>query len=222
MAKYAIIVAGGSGSRMKSVIPKQFLPVTGRPLLFYTLERFHHYDPFIKIILVLPEKQFNLWKNLCEKYRFTIEHTVVAGGKERFFSVKKGLRLIKEKCLVAVHDGVRPLVSKQTIKKCFETAAKKGTAIPVIPLKESLRQTIKGGTIAMKRSHYLIVQTPQCFDSELLINAYAQKYSTEFTDDASVVEKYGKKIFLVEGNEENIKITSPKDLKVAEMLLAEG
>lgn len=220
MTKYAIIVAGGKGTRMKSGVPKQFLLLNGKPVLFHTLECFHHFDPLLKIILVLPRKHFSQWKKLCARYNFFLPHSIVAGGRERFFSIKNGLNLIEEKSIVAIHDGVRPLVSKKTIKSCFDTASRKGNAVPVISVTESLRQKKKKGSIRVNRDDFFIVQTPQCFDSEILKKAYGHKYSKEFTDDASVVEKYGKKIFLTEGNLENIKITSPADLKVAEFLEA--
>lgn len=218
MTKYAIIVAGGKGTRMKSGVPKQFLLLNGKPVLFHTLECFYHFDPLLKIILVLPRKHFSYWKKLCARYKFSLPHAMVAGGSERFFSVKNGLGLVKEKGIVAVHDGVRPLANKVTLKKCFDAAAKKGNAIPVIPITESLRQKKKKGSVRVNRQEFFIVQTPQCFDSEILKKAYRQKYSAEFTDDASVVEKSGIKIVLTEGNPENIKITSPADLKIAELL----
>lgn len=216
MKKFAIIVAGGSGTRMNSVVPKQFLLLNGKPVLFHTLECFHKFDPSIKIILVLPAKQFSYWKNLCIKYKFSIPHSVVAGGRKRFFSVKNGLGIIHERGIVAVHDGVRPLITNETIKKCFNTAQKKGNAIPVIPVIDSIRKKQNNGNVSVSRNDYFIVQTPQCFTSEILKKAYHQKYSLDFTDDASVIEKYGEKIQLVKGNAENIKITSPIDLFVAE------
>lgn len=192
--------------------------MNGKPILFHTLERFHRFDPSIKIILVLSSEYFSYWKRLCTKHKFSLPYSLVPGGKERFFSVLNGLTLVKEKSIVAIHDGVRPLVSRETIKRCFDRALKLGNAIPVIPINESLRQKKKNGSFAVDRDDFFIVQTPQCFNSDILKKAYLQGYSEKFTDDASVMEKYGKKIHLVEGNRENIKITSPVDLKVAELL----
>lgn len=219
MTKYAIIVAGGSGTRMNSAIPKQFLLLNGRPLLFYTLESFHQFDSSLKIILVLPGEHFFSWKKLCTKYKFSLPHSIVAGGKQRFFSVKNALDSIHEKSIIAVHDGVRPLVSQDTIRRCFETALEKGNAIPVIPVPDSLREKKKKGSKTVNRKYYFIVQTPQCFDSEILKKAYHQKFREGFTDDASVVEKAGETIYLCEGDQGNIKITTPLDLCIAECLL---
>ncbi len=228
MKKFAIIVAGGSGTRIKSRVPKQFLEVNGSPLLFLTIKRFHAFSDSLKIILVLPEKHFPLWKSLCKTHNFNLPHTIVSGGKERFYSVQNALALVPENALVAIHDGVRPFVTKDLIKKCFAAAEKKGNAIPVISLSDSIRQrtpNLTGKTkqpslnnthsAAANRNDFFIVQTPQCFRSEIVKNAYHQKYSIDFTDDASVVEKVGTKIHLVEGRKENIKITTLFDLKIA-------
>lgn len=219
MKSYAIIVAGGSGTRMNSAVPKQFLLLKGSPVLFHTLKRFYEYDSSINTILVLPEKHIAYWEKLCKKHKFSLPHQTVAGGKERFFSVRNALERITENAIIAIHDGVRPLVSIETIKTCFITAKKKGNAIPVIPIAESIRQKTKQGNKAVNRNEFCIVQTPQCFRSALLKKAYRQKFSSRFTDDASVVEKCGYKVNLVDGNRENIKITSPADLKIAETLL---
>ncbi|MGE0560297.1 MAG: 2-C-methyl-D-erythritol 4-phosphate cytidylyltransferase [Flavobacteriales bacterium] len=223
MHKYAIIVAGGKGERMGQNIPKQFLELAGKPILVHTIEKFYNTFPEIKIILALPENQIDFWEELCYKYGFTkIPHQIVAGGKTRFNSVKNALALVKNEGVVAVHDGVRPLVSAATITNCFEQAEKSGTAIPVVDVVDSLRFVSKQEQTnkAVARSCYKNVQTPQCFKSELLLKAYQQAFDETFTDDASVVEKLGHSIELVQGNIENIKITSPIDLIVAEALLS--
>ena len=219
MEKYAIIVAGGSGTRMKTEVPKQFLLLKGKPVLFHTIEKFNKLSASVKIILALPSNQISHWKNLCKKYKFNIEHKIVSGGKERFFSVKNGLKQVTEKSIVAVHDGVRPLVKTETIQKCFASAEKKGNAIPVISVNESLRKKKGNKNFSVNRKEFFIVQTPQCFRSEILKTAYKQNFSPQFTDDASVVEKSGKKIYFIDGNPENIKITTPVDLKMAEILM---
>ncbi len=220
MHKYAIIVAGGTGERMGQHTPKQFLKLAGKPILMHTIEKFYQTYPELKIILALPENQFDFWEELCFKYRFiNIPHEVVAGGKTRFHSVLNALKLVNEEGIVAVHDGVRPLVSQDTIVNCFKTAQQHGNAIPVVDVVDSLRYVNKTENKAVKRACYKIVQTPQCFQSTLLKKAYQQPFLDEFTDDASVVEATGEKIHLVQGNKENIKITSPEDLTVAEAFL---
>jgi 2-C-methyl-D-erythritol 4-phosphate cytidylyltransferase len=220
MHKYAIIVAGGKGERMGVNTPKQFLELAGKPILMHTLEKFNQTFSSIEIILALPENQIDFWEELCCKYEFTnVPHQIVKGGETRFHSVKNALTLVKENSIVAIHDGVRPLVSSQTIKACFTEAESKGNAIPVVPVVESLRYVNKEENKAVKRSCYRLVQTPQCFSSALILKAYQQKYDNAFTDDASVVEKLGETIHLVEGNKENIKITTAEDLIIAEALL---
>jgi len=217
--KTAIIVAGGKGARMQSEIPKQFINICGKPVLMHTLEVFHRYDSSIQLILVLPIDQFEYWKSLCEKYFFNLKHLVVAGGKNRFLSVKNGLEAIKVHSLVAIHDGVRPLVSENTITNCFDEAAIYGSAIPVVDLVDSIRQLTEKGSQSVDRTVFKLVQTPQVFDSEILKKAYDQDFSSLFTDDATVVEATGTIIRLVEGNIENIKITSRMDLEIAQCLL---
>jgi 2-C-methyl-D-erythritol 4-phosphate cytidylyltransferase len=232
--KIAIIVAGGKGERMKADIPKQFIEIHGKPVLMHTLEVFCRYDASMQLILVLPPFQIDYWKELCKKHAFTPPHQIVAGGQTRFHSVKNGLEAVKAPALVAVHDGVRPLVSIETIARCFDAAGQFDTAVPVIDLVDSIRQiTPDGGSISVDRNRCKSVQTPQVFDAELLKKAYEQEFSSLFTDDASVVEasrlpKRGAidehfpsiKIHLVEGNRENIKITTEMDLKIAEMILS--
>jgi 2-C-methyl-D-erythritol 4-phosphate cytidylyltransferase len=216
MEKIALIVAGGTGNRMNTAIPKQFMVMAGLPVLMHTIKKFWFFENSIKIILVLPENHISLWKKLCREYKFNISHAVRKGGETRFHSVKNGLRGIKPGSLVAIHDGVRPLVSRNTIKRCFAKAEKKGTAIPVIGISESVRLIEDSGNQMVDRDKYKIVQTPQVFKSELLIQAYKKPYSDSFTDDASVVESIGQEISLVEGNPENIKITGKLDMIVAE------
>jgi len=217
--KIAIIVAGGKGERMNSDIPKQFLDIQGKTILMHTLEAFYKFDATIQLILVLPEVHIDFWKKLCQKHPFTLSHKIVSGGQTRFDSVKNGLEVVQGHALVAVHDGVRPLVSQDTIARCFEAAEKLDAAIPVIDLVDSIRQLNGTDSQSVDRNAYKLVQTPQIFDAELLKNAYKQDFSTLFTDDASVVEAMGTKVHLVEGNRENIKITTEFDLEIAEVLL---
>jgi len=216
---YTIIVAGGKGMRMGKDLPKQFLPIDGTPILMHTLQAFYDYDPSMTLIVVLPSAQQAYWSRLCGDYHFTIPHLVVKGGETRFHSVKNGLACIKEEGLVAVHDGVRPFVHRDTIDRCFAAAQESGAAVPVAEVVDSLRKVEDDGSRAVSRKDYRIVQTPQVFDISLLKEAYKQPYTADFTDDASVVEAYGRKISLVEGNRENIKITSPFDLVIAEAFL---
>ena len=223
MHKYAIIVAGGKGERMGSELPKQFLEVQGKPILIHTIEKFKTTFQDIEIILALPENQIDFWEELCVLHHFPFSpKRVVKGGKTRFESVKNALELVTEVGLVAIHDGVRPLVSSETIKKCFLHAKDKGNAIPVVDVVDSLRHVSKqeGTNKSVTRSCYKAVQTPQCFNSEIILKAYQQDFSPAFTDDASVVEKLGEAINLVEGNTENIKITTQQDLLLAEVLLS--
>jgi len=220
MQKFAIIVAGGSGKRMQDRTPKQFLPLAGKPILTRTLMAFGVFDKNLSIILVLPEQQIDYWQETCKKNGFRLAHNLVAGGQTRFHSVKNGLRHINgNDGLVAVHDGVRPLVSTATISRCFHTAEKKGNAIPVIPLTESARKINGDKSLAFNRDEIRVVQTPQVFRLDILNKAYEQEYEDCFTDDASVVERIGHEIHLVEGNQENIKITTKMDLIVAGSLL---
>jgi len=218
--KIALIVAGGKGERMNSDIPKQFLEIHGKPILMHTLEVFHRFDASMQLILVLPESQTEFWNELCSKHHFTLPHQLVAGGKTRFDSVKNGLKAIKIPALVAVHDGVRPLVSNETISRCFNAAEKFDAVIPVFGLIESIRQITETGSQSVDRNAYKLVQTPQVFDVELLQRAYEQDFSILFTDDASVVEAAGTKVHLVEGNRGNIKITTEFDMQMAELLMA--
>ena len=221
---YVIIVAGGKGLRMGSDIPKQFLPIGGKPVLMRTLERFREYDKDLKIILVLPEAQQDYWQGLCKEYGFLVEYQLANGGKTRFHSVQNGLALIPDDAegVVGVHDGVRPFPSIDVIRNCYTTAREKKAVIPVIPVVETVRHLLvhsKDKSITVPRDEYRLVQTPQTFDIQLLKAANRQPYNDGFTDDASVVESYGHEITLVEGNRENIKITTPYDMKIAEVLI---
>lgn len=220
--KYVIIVAGGKGERMGASIPKQFLELAGKPILIHTLEKFRATFPSIEIILALPKNQVDFWEGLFHTYKTPhLHHHIVFGGATRFNSVQNALKLVTEKSLVAIHDGVRPLVNTDTIKRCFEAAQEKGNAIPVVEVVDSLRQYAPEEKInnAVARSCYRIVQTPQCFTSELILKAYKQDFDELFTDDATVVEKLGETINLVAGNRENIKLTNKEDLILAEALL---
>ena len=218
---YIIIVAGGKGLRMGSDIPKQFLPIGGKPVLMRTLERFRQYSPTLQIILVLPKAQQDYWQKLCKEYAFDIDYQLADGGETRFHSVQNGLAKIPDNAqgVVGVHDGVRPFPSIDVIRNCYETAREKKAVIPVIPVVETVRH-LKGDTsVTVSRNDYRLVQTPQTFDIQLLKAANRQPYNDGFTDDASVVEAFGFDITLVEGNRENIKITTPYDLKIAEVLI---
>ena len=218
MKKHIIIVAGGKGLRMGGDIPKQFLPVCGKPVLMRTLEAFHVYDASIHLILVLPVSQQAYWKQLCEEYQFNLAHEIADGGETRFHSVKNGLALIKEDGLVGVHDGVRPFVSQEVIARCYDEALSLKAVIPVVGVVETVRHLTDEGSETVPRDQYKLVQTPQVFDVALLRRAYEQTYTDMFTDDASVVEALGENVYLVEGNRENIKLTTPFDLKLAELL----
>ena len=200
-------------------MPKQFLLVAGKPILMHTVEAFARADEGFKFILVLPEAHFSTWHSLVNEYNFTIPVTLVAGGAERFFSVKNALVHVPNGALVAVHDGVRPFASKETILEAFAVAAEKGAAVPVIDEVDSLRRVQKGESQAVNRSEYKRVQTPQVFQSTILQKAYNQEFSSLFTDDASVVESIGETITLTTGNVENIKITTPHELLLAEALI---
>ena len=219
MDLYAVIVAGGSGKRMGADIPKQFLELSGRPVLMHTIERFKSFNHSIEIITVLPENQLRFWIDLQKKHSFTVQHTLVKGGSNRFYSVRNGLKFVNIPGLVAIHDGVRPFVSIDTIKRCFDTAEKLGNAIPAISPIESLRILNEQGSLPVNRLYVKQIQTPQVFSAALIKKAYLQEYSPEFSDDATVLEKTGEKINLIEGNRENIKITNPEDLVISVALL---
>jgi 2-C-methyl-D-erythritol 4-phosphate cytidylyltransferase len=220
LKKYLIIVAGGSGIRMGSDIPKQFLEIKGTPVIMHSINAFYGYDPSINIILVIPHKQVDYWRKLCELHKFEIPHIVAEGGPERFHSVKSGLSCIKDNnSIVAIHDSVRPCVSQNVIAAAYYNAEIYGNAIPVIKINETIRE--KDGLVnrPANRENFIIVQTPQCFNTEMIKKAYTQNFNPAFTDDASVFESTGEIIRLIEGNRENIKITTPLDLILAEAIL---
>lgn len=204
---------------MGAELPKQFLPIGGKPVLMHTLEAFHLAIPDIKQILVLPESQQTYWRTLCDEYSFTIPHQVANGGETRFHSVKNGLALVDEEGLIGVHDGVRPFASVEVIRRCYAEAAQYKAVVPVVDVVETVRYLQDNDSQTVDRNCYKLVQTPQVFDVWMLKQAYQQPYTAHFTDDASVVEAYGQKIYLTEGNRENIKITTPFDLKIAEAIL---
>src|SRR5690349_14544540 len=217
--EYALIVAGGKGTRIKSKLPKQFLEINGLPILMHTINAFHRYSENVAIILVLPEDDFETWESLCKKYDFKKKLVVQKGGDTRFQSVKNGLEKIEGDGLVAIHDGVRPLVSEDIIGASFRLAAVHESAVAAVRLKESIRMTDQDNTKAMDRSRFRLIQTPQTFQVELIKKAYSLKEDDTLTDDASVAERAGHAISVFEGSYENIKITTPEDLVVAEALL---
>ena len=220
MIRYAIIVAGGKGLRMGGDLPKQFIPVEGRPVLMRTLDAFHAFDAALRIILVLPLDHQTYWHELCREYAFEVPHRIADGGDTRFHSVQNGLSMVDEpEALVAVHDGVRPFVSHDVIERCLMEAEAHGAAVPVVPVVETLRRLTDADSVTVPRDAYRLVQTPQTFRASLLRQAYGQHYSDAFTDDASVVEALGHAVHLVEGNRENIKLTTPFDLVVASALV---
>lgn len=219
MKKFALIVAGGSGNRMKSEIPKQFIEIAGKPILMHTLLNFKNFSPEINMVLVLPKNQLSEWDLLCQKFSFDLKYELAIGGETRFQSVKNGLDKINENGIVFIHDGVRPFVSQQTILNCYQMAKEKGNALPVIPVTDSLRFANNKENKTVKREHFSRVQTPQTFQIQKIKTAYKNASSNHFTDDASVLEETGEKINLVEGNRENIKITYPEDLLIAEIFI---
>ena len=215
MNKSVIIVAGGNGSRMGGDLPKQFLLLENYPVLMWTILNFIRYESTIEVVVALPESQINYWNELCLKYNFAYPHRVVAGGETRFQSVKNGVAALGITDLVAVHDGVRPLVSQLTISNCFNQAEALGAAIPVLPVNETLRTGTMEESQTVDRTQFYTVQTPQIFKVEIIKAAYSQTWEPSFTDDASVVEQAGYPIRMVLGNRDNIKITHPEDLLVA-------
>ena len=219
MKKFALIVAGGMGSRMGSETPKQFLNLGGKPILMKTLQVFHSYSPELNIVLVLHTELTGQWNELCHRHGFDVPFRLAPGGRERYDSVKNGLQLVDDDCLVAVHDGVRPLVSERIISESFTLAATFGAAIPVMPLNETIREIKEGQGHVIDRSFLFSVQTPQTFRAGLLKKAYLQEYRREFTDDATLVEAMGEKVHDFPGESRNIKITRQEDLLLAEMIL---
>lgn len=220
MQKYAVIVAGGKGSRMGAETPKQFLLLRSRPILMHTLEAFFSHDSQIKIILVLPGEELARWKKLCREFNFSVPHHTTPSGKNRSQSVQNGLSAIAEQeGLVAIHDGVRPMVSGSMIQESFDTAIQKGCAITSVALKDSIRWSEGSNNKALDRNQYRLIQTPQTFNLRMLREAYKSLGAQEMTDDASVYEYAGNSVYLIEGSYRNIKITTPEDLTIAEALL---
>ena len=217
--EHALIVAGGKGTRIKTKLPKQFLELNGKPILLHTIEAFFRYSEKLNIVLVLPEDDFETWRDICKKYKFDKPLTLQKGGETRFQSVRNGLDKMEGPGLVAIHDGVRPLVSEDIIGASFRLAAVHKTAVAAVRLKESIRMTDQDNTKAMDRSRFRLIQTPQTFDIAMIKQAYQIKEDASLTDDASVAEKSGLVISLFEGSYENIKITTQEDLIVAEALL---
>lgn len=219
MKRFVIITAGGSGQRMGSEIPKQFLPVHHDIILMKSIRAFYTFDNQITVVLALPDKHISYWKELVKKNNFTIKHTIVKGGKTRFHSIQNALKVLPDDGIVAIHDGVRPLVSQETIAQTFKTAEHYGNAIPYTDIYDSLRYVDSEKSQTVDRTKLKSIQTPQTFSCKILKEAYTQDWEESFTDDASVVEKLGIKINLVPGNPENIKITTKKDIKIAEALV---
>lgn len=219
LKEYAIIVAGGKGTRIKSALPKQYLEISGLPVLMHTINAFFRYSNEIILILVLPDNDVTLWKTLCGKYGFNKPHIIAKGGDTRFESVKNGLSQIAGNGLVAIHDGVRPLVSEDLIGASFRLASIHQSAVAAVRLKESIRITDQDNTKAVDRSKFRLIQTPQTFQVALIKEAYDSKDDPALTDDASVAERAGHTISLFEGSYENIKITTAEDLIIAEALL---
>ncbi len=217
-----VIVAGGTGSRMQSETPKQFLELLGKPVIIWTIEKFIEFDREMKIILVLPESHLIVWHGLRDRYSITEKVITTSGGATRFHSVMEGLANVHPGEIVGIHDAVRPLVSVETLKKCYGEAEKSGSAVPVIEAEDSLRTVIGKGSSILDRSTVKRVQTPQVFQAHKILTAYENSLEQSYTDDASVYESYFGQITLVEGNVENIKITFPSDMRVAAALLAES
>lgn len=218
MKKTIIITAGGEGKRMQSKLPKQFTNLNGRPILMHTIRRFYKIDPNFEIILTLPDDHIETWKKLCLEYDFSIPYHTVNGGKERFHSVKNALRLSTGD-LIAVHDGVRPVISRKMVVELFKEAEKKGAVVPAIEINESIRKIGKSEIKSVDRSKYRIIQTPQVFKADIIKKAYQNEYQKDVTDDATLVENVGHKIHLIKGDINNIKITFPRDMLLVEQLL---
>lgn len=258
MRRFVLVVAGGKGLRMGRELPKQFIPLRGKPVLMHTLEAFYRWDAAAALVVVLPAEHRSYWEMLCREIGCRVPHVLVDGGETRFHSVRNGLdflvqsvfdrpvgeetglsvtgqcaaqgdeiranlpemRVVPEGVLIGVHDGVRPFVSPRLAEACFEEAARWGAAVPAVPMVDSIREIVGNGSRPVDRARYVAVQTPQVFRGDLLLQAYAQSYASYFTDDASVVEAAGGTIRMVEGDRENIKLTTPWDLTVAEAWLA--
>lgn len=216
---YAVIVAGGQGSRMGSALPKQFLDIKGKPVLYYCIRQFLDSVPGIHLVLVLPPHQISLAQIVLQHFPERIDLTIVAGGETRFHSVRNGLSDIPEHAIVMVHDGVRPFISSTLIQNCIETARSKGSAIPAIQVQDSMRMVSETGSAPVDRNTLRIIQTPQTFQAAVLLPAFEQEYTAAFTDEATVVESYGQPVTLIAGEKNNLKITTPEDLVLAELLI---
>ncbi len=219
MKKYAIIVAGGFGTRMGQSTPKQFLLLNDKPVLYYTVKTFLEAYDDMQVILVLPEDYTDMGREIIDAYFDYNRIQITAGGYTRFHSVQNGLKLVEQECMVFVHDGVRCLVSKELIHRCYESALEAGSAIPVLPVKDSVRLVLEDDSEPLDRSSVVMVQTPQTFHSKILLPAFEIDYKERFTDEATVVEAFGLKVSLVHGDDHNIKITRPLDLMLAEKIL---
>lgn len=219
MKKYVLILAGGIGKRMNSDIPKQFIPIVGKPVLMHTIAKFREYDPEMQIIVIIPKVHIPLWLDLCQEFSFKIEHEIVEGGKERFYSVRNGLDAISDSGLILIHDGVRPLVSLETIDRVVNTSLEKGNAIPCMEINQSVRKVSAGKNRMINRAGLRVIQTPQGFHSKLIKEAYSKRYRKSFTDDASVLEASGHEINLVKGNNKNLKITNSIDIHMIDCLM---
>lgn len=219
MKKAVVIVAGGSGTRMGASVPKQFLELNGQPILMHTIRRFYEFDPLIQIIVTVPAQERERWEQLCVQNNFDILHSIVNGGASRTESVRNGLARVDDDCIVGIHDGVRPFVSKELLTRCYNEAFRNNNAIPAIPVNETLRHVEGETNVTVDRQHFRLIQTPQCFDAVLLKRAYANSGKKEFTDDASVIEAIGERVHLCEGERSNIKITVPADLIIGEAIL---
>lgn len=219
MKKYAVIVAGGKGVRMGSAVPKQFLPLNGHPILYHTIKAFADAYADMQLVLVLPQDQLSYAQMVLQSFPERIDITIVAGGETRYHSVQNGLKVVDENSIVFVHDGVRPLVSTALIQRCYEQAVDKGSAIPAIPVADSMRILEDEYSRPIDREQMRIIQTPQTFKAEVILSAFQQEYQVAFTDEATVVEAYGDNVYLVDGEKRNIKVTTPEDMIVAEALL---
>ena len=217
--KYAVVVAGGRGLRMGSAVPKQFLPLLGKPLLCYAIQAFAATIRGIHIILVLPPDQLNSAKTVLKSYLGAIDVTTVAGGETRYQSVQNGLKKVNDDGVVFIHDGVRPLLSQDLIQRCYQQAIEKGSAIPVTPVMDSIRIIENGISKPINREQLRIIQTPQTFLTNIILPAFRQEYNPSFTDEANVVEAYGTRVPLIDGALDNIKVTTPEDMLIAETLL---
>ena len=219
MDKYAVIVAGGKGQRMGNAIPKQFLPLAGKPVLYYTLKAFIDAYADIKLVLVLPHDQLSYAQMVLQAFPERIDMAIVQGGETRFHSVQNGLKAVSGNSVIFVHDGVRPLASAELIRRCYEQAIENGSAIPAIAVADSMRIVDGDNSQPVDRQNMRSIQTHQTFRADILLPAFEQGYKEEFTDEATVVEAYGEEVYLVEGEKSNIKLTTPEDMLVAETIL---